>query len=206
MQLLLVRHGRPDLSGRPEAGDPPLSADGERQAAAAAVLLAEAGVDRLVASGLRRARATAEPLARRLGLEIETNELVGEIDRVCGRYASVETVRQRGSEHWQRFLADPIGYFGADGERFRIEVLDGFRQLLHRGGGDRVAVFTHGFPINILLAHALGFSEMTRFIPYYGSVTRLAGRSLDRLTVLSVNETGHLDPVDRAAALGGHGQ
>lgn len=204
MQLLLVRHGRPDLTGDPEAGDPPLSAEGERQARATAALLAEAGIDRLVASGLRRARATAAPLAERLGLPLETNDLVGEIDRVCGRYASVETVRQRGPEHWQRFLADPIGYFGADGERFRADVLDGFQDLIARGG-TRVAVFTHGFPINILLAHALGFREMTRFIPYYGSITRLGGRALDRLTVLSVNETGHLDPADRAAAMGGFG-
>ena len=72
MRLLLVRHGRPDEGHADRPHDPPLHADGQRQARAVATLLAHEGVTRIVSSPLLRARETAEPLAEQLGLAIDT--------------------------------------------------------------------------------------------------------------------------------------
>ncbi len=190
MNLVLVRHGRPEEPTAAAPSNPPLSAEGLTQAEITAVRLSGEPVTRIVSSGMRRADATAQPLARRLALPIETDPRLGEVDRNGGQYASMETVRARGPEHWRRFLADPIGYFGVDGSAFIAEVKAGFAAVLDGRGGTTVA-FTHGFPINILLAHTLGLAEITRFIPDYASITRLRGPTLDRLTVVSINETAH---------------
>ncbi len=123
MRLILVRHGRPDEEDAFSPHDPPLNADGRRQARAVADWLAGEGVTRIVASPLRRAQQTAVPLAERLGLPIDTIDGWAEADRATMRYRSTETLRAEGGEAWDRFLADPIRYLGAEPEEFRAGVI-----------------------------------------------------------------------------------
>lgn len=52
-------------------GDWPLTAKGKRQASAAGALLANAGIERVVSSTLRRARQTAERIARQAAVPYE---------------------------------------------------------------------------------------------------------------------------------------
>lgn len=192
MRLILVRHGRPDEGGAETPHDPPLNADGWRQAEAAARLLKEEGVTRIVASPLRRAQQTAAPLAASLGLPIETIDLWAEADRGAIRYRSTETLRAEGGENWSRFLVDPIRYLGSDPAAFQAGVLTALgATVAGESPQARVAVFTHGMPINIVLSHALGLDSITRFLVGYGSVTRLRHLGEGRYGVTSVNETGH---------------
>lgn len=191
MQLILVRHGKPDVPDQGPTADPPLGLIGVEQAEHAARTLQHEPIDRIVSSGMKRADTTAAPLAARLGMPVEMVPDLGEIDRWGGHYASIETLRAEGGEQWQRFRDDPLGFFGVDATRFRAGVLGGFAQLLD-GPQRTVAVFTHGFPINIILSHTLGLNHDARFVPGYTSFTRLAGRSIDTLTVVSVNESGHI--------------
>jgi 2,3-bisphosphoglycerate-dependent phosphoglycerate mutase len=74
-RLYLVRHCRAEG----QATERPLTAEGRTQAAALADFLVGAGVDRIVSSPFLRARQSIEPLARRLGMEIETDP------RLCER-------------------------------------------------------------------------------------------------------------------------
>ncbi len=192
MRLILIRHGRPDEDDADAPHDPPLNADGRRQAQAAARLLETEGVTRIVASPLQRARQTAGPLAERLGLPIKTIDDWAEADRGAIRYRSTETLRAEGGEAWSRFLADPIGYLGGDPASFRAGVLGALAATVaNESATARVAVFTHGMPINIVLSHALGLESITRFLVGYGSVTRLRHFGDGRYGVVSVNETGH---------------
>jgi broad specificity phosphatase PhoE len=195
MHLLVIRHGKPDDPDPARPVDPPLSARGRWQADRVADRLAREGVGRIVASPLKRAFATAQPLAERTGLEIEVVDQVAEVDARGGHYATVEMLRGRQNGDWERFLADPVGLLGGgDTETFRADVLSGFGQILEGNHARKVAVFTHGIPINALLGHVFGFPELTRIAPYYCSITRLAGTSLRDLQVLSINETGHFEP------------
>jgi probable phosphoglycerate mutase len=192
MRLILIRHGRPDEGDTETPHDPPLTAEGLQQARAAAELLASEGVTRIVASPLRRARQTAEPLAEKLGLTIDTIEGWREADHGASRYRSTETLRAEGGVAWARFLADPIGSLGADPAAFRSAVLAALRETAPRHEpGARIAVFTHGLPINIVLSHALGLSTITNFLVGYGSVTRLRLRDDGGFGVSSINETAH---------------
>jgi probable phosphoglycerate mutase len=194
MRLLLVRHGRPDEAAA-DAADPGLRADGREQAAAVAALLALEPITHVVSSPLRRARETAAPLAQRLGLPVTVIDGWAEADRHLDRYRSTETLRALGAAEWVKFLADPVRFVGGDPERFRADVMAALAQTVALqgpgGGPSRVAVFTHGLPINLVLAHALGLQRLTHFPPWYGSLTRLHGRSADELSVVSVNETAH---------------
>jgi probable phosphoglycerate mutase len=192
MRLILVRHGRPDEGDTATPNDPPLNAEGRRQAWTVAKLLAGEGVTRIVASPMLRARQTAEPLAERLGFDIETIEGWAEADRRAHRYRSTETLRAEGGEAWARFLEDPIRYLGADPAEFRAGVIDALTATSKGGDrGARIAVFTHGLPINVVLSHALGLDRVTHFLASYGSVTRLRRREDGVYGVSSVNETGH---------------
>ncbi len=192
MRLILVRHGRADEGDPFSPNDPPLNADGWRQARAAANLLASESVTRIVASPLRRAQQTATPLTERLGLPIDTVEGWAEADRRASRYRSTETLRAEGGEAWARFLKDPIRYLGAEPDAFRAGVLAALHETaLPENGASRVVVFTHGLPINVVLSHALGLTSITHFLVAYGSVTRLRRRDDGGYGVSSVNETGH---------------
>ncbi len=193
MRLLLVRHGRPDEGHPVHAQDPPLRADGRAQAEAVAALLARESITHVVSSPLRRARETAEPLAQRLRLPVQVIDGWAEADRHLDRYRSTETLRGQGPAEWVRFLADPVRYMGGEPDRFRAEVLAALAETMAleaaAGSPARVAVFTHGLPINLVLSHALGLPRLTHFPPHYGSLTRLHGRRPDALNVVSVNET-----------------
>jgi broad specificity phosphatase PhoE len=192
MRLILVRHGRPDEDDTRSPNDPPLNADGWRQARAVARLLEGEGITRIVVSPLLRAQQTAEPLADRLGLGLETIDGWAEADRAANRYRSTETLRAEGGGAWTRFLADPIRYLGADPASFRAGVLAALGATVEGGHPtSRVVVFTHGLPINIVLSHALGLDSITRFLVGYGSVTRLRRHNGGGYGVASVNETGH---------------
>jgi broad specificity phosphatase PhoE len=192
LRLILVRHGRPNEVDSETPSDPSLNADGWRQARAVAKLLATEGVTRIVASPMLRAQQTAQPLAERLGLGIDTVEGWAEADRGAHRYRSTETLRAEGGEAWQKFLADPIRYLGADPETFRAGVLAALHATASAyDRAARVVVFTHGMPVNIVLAHALGLDSITSFLVGYGSVTRLRRRENGGYGVSSVNETAH---------------
>ena len=193
MQLILIRHGEPDLSDGPE--DPPLTVRGHRQAEETAARLALEPIDRIVSSPLLRARQTAEPLAEQLGLQVDVVEGVAEVDRWGANYVSVEALRKQGGQPWANFLADPVGTLGGDEELFRREVSATLQDIAHSTQG-RTAITTHGLPINLILAELLGLQGLTNFAPHHASVTRLHVSLGGRMSVLTVNEMTHLNRDD----------
>ncbi|MDP9352795.1 MAG: histidine phosphatase family protein [Chloroflexota bacterium] len=82
MLIYLVRHALADLTtGMPYqiAPGPPLSVEGQAQAEEAARVLEFSGASRVVSSPMRRCVATAEPMCARLGLDLLTDEDLGEV-------------------------------------------------------------------------------------------------------------------------------
>lgn len=74
MYLYIIRHGDPDYV------TDTLTERGVKQAEAAAVRLAAVKLDKIYSSPLGRARQTAEPTARLLGLDVQIEEWSREID------------------------------------------------------------------------------------------------------------------------------
>jgi broad specificity phosphatase PhoE len=197
MQLIIVRHGHPEVPTDGHSGNPPLSARGMQQAQHAADVLKMEPITRIISSGMRRADSTAQPLADALGLPIETHPDLGEVDRWGGAYANVETITQKGPEELQRFREAPIAYFGIDADRFRRETLTAFKSVIDGAGGATIAVFTHGFPINILFSHALGIGhdDDIKYVPAHGSISRISGHAFEELAVMSWNENDHIPEI-----------
>ncbi|HYG58282.1 MAG TPA: histidine phosphatase family protein, partial [Symbiobacteriaceae bacterium] len=73
-RLFVIRHCRAE--GQPP--EAPLTPEGRQQAEVLADLLSQQGVQRVIASPFLRARQTAEPLARRLGLPVEVDSRLAE--------------------------------------------------------------------------------------------------------------------------------
>jgi 8-oxo-dGTP diphosphatase len=76
----LVRHARAGSRHRWQGADElrPLSKGGRKQAAAIGRTLADSGITRILSSPFVRCRETVEPLAKKLGLEVELSDALAE--------------------------------------------------------------------------------------------------------------------------------
>lgn len=192
MELILIRHGEPVTGDSTQEIDPHLTAKGQAQARLVAPAMQRLAPDLLIASGMARADQTAAPSAARLGMDVATDPRLAEVDAGGGRYTDLAEIRAQGAEAWQAFLRNPLGSMGGDGEEFRTRVLEGFSDIVASNRGKRVAVYNHGFPINLILSHVLGVDLLARLHPDHASITRLIGRSADNMMLVSYNETAHL--------------
>jgi 2,3-bisphosphoglycerate-dependent phosphoglycerate mutase len=191
MDLIVVRHGLPERAEH--SHDPPLSATGRRQAEATAAFLVGERVDHIVASPLARARQTAEPLADRLGLSIETVDGLAEIDPFGGAYVPAEEM-ELYHHVTEAFLADKYSLFDRAGgfEAFRGRVLDAFDGVIGRNRGRAVAVFCHGMVMGCYLTTVVGHDDPFVLNTDYCGISRIRAASNGLRTAVSANETGHL--------------
>jgi probable phosphoglycerate mutase len=195
----LLRHGQTEhtperrFSGR---NDLPLSLTGRAEAEAAAHRAAQLGIDVVVASPLRRTRETAEIVAAALGLPVEFDEDLVELD-----FGSLEglTFDEAAARHplaARRFLADPT-VAAPDGESVAdvgSRVARARRRILSAHAGRTVLVVSHVTPIKLLLAAGLGVGEdvVHRVFLEAASLCTVTWSSDGRSSVRLVNDTAHL--------------
>ncbi|OJW22636.1 MAG: hypothetical protein BGO49_01245 [Planctomycetales bacterium 71-10] len=158
--LALIRHAEtatPDVFHGAES-DVLLSAWGEHQARALADRLAVAGAEAVYCSGMRRAVATATPVAAALGLEpVVVPELH---ERKIGTLSGVS--RQDGwavyEESKRRWMAGDLEFSHPGGESFAAigrRVLPVLDDLRRRHPGGRLVVIAHGIVIRVALLNLL---------------------------------------------------
>jgi ribonuclease H / adenosylcobalamin/alpha-ribazole phosphatase len=197
---VLLRHGDTRLS--PEhrfsgLADLPLSADGARQARAAACRLAGgARIDAVVSSPLRRAAATAAIAAAELGLTADTDDDLRETDFGEWEGFTLAEIQERwpaAVAAWQHNpeQAPPGGEsFAATAHR----VEQARDRILRDHRGETVLVVTHITPIKILLCRALDVPLPTLYRLYLGSacINEIQWHGSDYAAVRKVNDTSHL--------------
>jgi broad specificity phosphatase PhoE len=159
-RILLVRHGETTLNvqGRFRGReDPPLDAEGRREAASAAQRLDPLGPLAIYSSPRRRARQTAEALALRRHLPVQVRRELDDLD--YGAWTGWTPAEASSSDpaRYRRFRADPESVTLPGGERVRT-VRQRAERLLRRiadryPGGTAVAV-THDVPIRLIVARA----------------------------------------------------
>jgi broad specificity phosphatase PhoE len=104
MELILIRHGLP-LRTEPTDGerssvpDPDLSPVGQEQAARLVSWIAGSPITRIYSSPLRRAMQTVQPLAESLGLPVDVEPELREIDFGEDSYIPIEDLVP-GDERW----------------------------------------------------------------------------------------------------------
>jgi len=196
VDLLLIRHAEPVRIG-PGSGstpaDPHLTDRGRAQADRLARWLGAEPFDAVLSSPLRRARETAEPVGRALGLDVDVVDGLMEYDAQSDFYIPVEELRETRDHHWTAMIEgrwDELG--GEPPDQFRARIVPCVDAIIERFPGGRVAAVCHGGVINVYLAALLGLDRHLWFHPEYTSVSRIAAARTGERSVASLNETAHL--------------
>ena len=195
----LLRHGQTEhtperrYSGR---NDLPLSATGRAEAEAAAVRAKELGIDVVVASPLRRARETAEVVGAVLGLPVQYDDDLVELDFGDLEGLTADEALQRHPLAARRFAED-ITVPAPGGEsiaQVSDRVARARARVLRGHAGRTVLVVAHVTPIKLLLAAGLDVPDevVHRVFLEAASFSTVAWRSDGRAAVRLVNDTGHL--------------
>jgi alpha-ribazole phosphatase len=120
-RVYLLRHGHVETGGRKcyiGRTDLPLSSRGVDQAQYLARALAQSGAGRIVSSDLGRAVQTARIIAEKLGLTLETEPALREIDLGAWEGRAMADVRREDPKAYRRREADLAGFRPPGGESF----------------------------------------------------------------------------------------
>ncbi len=189
MDLILVRHARPEQVTNVAGGaDPALTDIGHRQARAVAAWLAAEEIDGLYSSPMVRARETAAPLERLLGVDAAVIEGVQEYDAGEASYTPIE-VMQQDPEVWRRYVEEEKTLDRSDWAKVVGDALD---DIIGRHRSQRAVVVCHGGVINVWAAVVLGLTPSMFFNPNYTSINRFRIASTGERSIVSLNETPHL--------------
>ncbi len=193
MELLLIRHGLPELIANEDGSpaDPPLSEIGRRQAEQVAAWMERHSIDRLYSSPMQRALQTAEPIAAAKQLEIEVRAGVAEYDRNSDTYIPVEQLKEHDIERWRRLMKGEVDEM--DFREFYEEVVETLEAIVSENRGKKVAVTCHGGVINVWTAHVIGLEPRMFFNPNYTSINRYMAASGGVRSIITLNQHVHLD-------------
>ena len=188
MKLYVTRHGETELnaSGRVSGlDDVPLTGRGRAQAEALARAAQGKWIDLVITSPLRRARETAEIVARALGVPAVsasglTELALGGLD---GRY--IEEVRKTEPEAYERRGRTLLTYkYDADSENFydlRYRAIKQIQQIVQQDAAPDLLAVTHAGVIRVLAAEIRGES-LERAVraapPPHGSIVTLTEKNV----------------------------
>jgi probable phosphoglycerate mutase len=175
----LIRHGTNDWLGRGLAGRLPevhLNEQGRAEAEALARALERKGIQRILSSPLERARETAEPLARLLGLPTEISEALLEVD--FGDWNGAFLADLQTSRDWGFFNTFRSGAQIPNVEtmvRIQARMVGAIAQWRRDQPDGCFALFSHGDPIRSVLSYYLGMplDFLTRIEVSPGSISEL---------------------------------
>jgi len=196
MDLLLVRHALPERVENAEGpADPILTEEGRRQSELLADWLGHERIDHLMSSTLRRAQETAAPVGQRMRLDVELVQGLSEFDADADTYIPIEELRAARDPRFFAMIEGRWDELGSSVEpnAFSDLVFTTIESVVDRFPGQRVAVVCHGGVINLYLGRILGVERHLWFEPGYTSISRVAASRDGHRTIVSVNETAHLE-------------
>ncbi|HZU71277.1 MAG TPA: MSMEG_4193 family putative phosphomutase [Acidimicrobiales bacterium] len=194
--VVMVRHGATPTTGTVLPGRARglhLSDAGRAQAQATADRLAGTGAFAAVySSPLERARETAAPIAKALGLKVTVERGLLECD--FGEWTGAELKTLFKKPEWRTVQRWPSGFRFPGGESFpemQTRMVDTLARLRERHRGGRIVVVSHADPIKAALADALGtpLDLFQRIVISPASVSSVAYGDTGP-TVLAVNSVG----------------
>ena len=203
MNLILVRHGETQHNAEGRVlgrGGPGLNQRGRNQAAAAARALSSKTVAAIYSSPLPRALETAERISLELGLPVQTEESLAEIDAGKLEGLTSEEMRAQYPELMAMWGRDPGSVQMPDGEslgQLQERVWQVAQTLLGRHLEDSVVVVSHNFPIEALVCRVLELplAGIRRMRVDLGSLSTVDMRE-DRCRLVHLNDICHLEGID----------
>ncbi|REJ79234.1 MAG: histidine phosphatase family protein [Acidobacteria bacterium] len=202
-RLYLIRHGQSDgnAQGRFGGHSPtPLSDLGKQQADVTAKALEKEGIDHVYSSDLLRAVQTAQPLAKRLGVEVNKTSAFRERNVGVLEGLTFQESKQKYPKDYYALINRNINHVITDGESYRQLLRRGTRALneifrAHRG--KRIAVFSHTGAICYLTLNLIGgIDRRTVETPWLVTsncgINRFEIRGRRNVRLLAMNDTRHL--------------
>ncbi|MBI2205157.1 MAG: histidine phosphatase family protein [Candidatus Rokubacteria bacterium] len=194
--VMFVRHGSTPTTGKVLPGRAPglsLSDHGRKEVEATAERIARVSkVAAVYASPLERTWETAQPIARAHRLRPRAERGLLEID--IGEYVGLTLDRARKLPAWRLVQRQPSAFRFPGGESFvemQARVLDTIARIVARHPDETIVVVSHGDPIRVAVAHALGIHldlfQRIQIAP--ASISAVAYRAAS-VSVLTVNSLG----------------
>ncbi len=208
--VIFVRHGATPTTGKVLPGRARglhLSEEGVAQAERTAAALAAAckvtsakgrpkppHITAVYCSPMERARETAAPIGRALGLTVIVERGLVECD--FGEWTGRDLASLTRMAEWNQVQEDPSGFRFPGGESFagmQARVLDTVATLRARHPGEIVVAVSHADPIKVALADALG-AHLRSMQKLWVSTSSISVVSYTPTgpTVLAVNALGDL--------------
>ena len=163
LTLHFLRHGQTALSREDvfcgSGSDPELTADGLMMAESFAAACRTKSWSAVYSSPLRRAIATARPLASALAMEVEVRDDLKEIGYGAWEGLTKEVVGREFHDEYLEWLADPAWHAPTGGELAVVIARRGLRvveEIRRRFADGNVLVVSHKATIRIILCSLLG--------------------------------------------------
>jgi len=201
--VVIIRHGQSQGNAEGRFGghtDTPLSPRGRKQAQATARALASEKFSAIYSSDLPRAIETASPLAKLVGVPLETTDALRERSVGVMEGLTFEEAAEQHPEQYQALLRRDFEHVLVGGESYRQTLDRASRQLdeaieQHKGG--RIALFAHTGTICILILHLMGALDAPDLKPVWIAtancgIARFDLRDDGFVRVLTINDTRHL--------------
>ncbi len=196
--VLLVRHGKTPTTGKVLPGRAKglhLSEEGQAQAQAVAERITALGKSPLAAiysSPMERARETAAPTAKALGLRVRQRAGLNEAD--FGQWTGRKLSELNKLPEWRQVQNYPSGFRFPDGESFaemQTRIVTTIAGLVAEHPGDTIMCTSHADTIKAAVASAAGthLDNFQRIVIGPCSVTAIS-YTFDGPIVLSVNSMG----------------
>ncbi|HZP06432.1 MAG TPA: histidine phosphatase family protein [Terracidiphilus sp.] len=179
--IILVRHAETAMAGKfCGHADPDLNAAGEMQLPPIVEGVVRCGIDRIIASDLRRALRTAQAIGCEIGVEPQLRPQLREIHFGLWEGLTWAEITERYPREVRTWLSEFPKSSAPDGEPYatfceRIEAE--FKLLIDSLANQTTAVITHAGPMRFALTKFFGWSEQDAFeqTAAYGAVVVVPG-------------------------------
>jgi len=184
--LFLVRHAETDMAGRfCGRSDPELNEQGREQLALLVNRLSQHAIRRVYSSDLRRARQTAEAIARHLGVGLDVRPGLREIDFGLWEglaWSEIEVPDPVLAKSWAEMYPHSTAPEGEPSQQFESRVRRETAFLLEEATKSSIAVVGHAGFIRVVLTKWCRMSQEEAWdrTKDYGSVVALDPNQIDR--------------------------
>jgi len=201
--LHLVRHGAtahnlmkpPRLQGRTQDHD--LSDQGWAEAQQTARHFAARKLAAVYCSPLKRARQTAETIARPHGLPVEVVDSLAEVDVGSWENKQWNQIERDDPQQYRRFMEDPGAHGYPDGETMTDllrRIAPTLNRLLSEHPGCEIVAVAHNVVNKAYLGHLLGISPAAaRSLPQNNCGINLLRLKQGRVKAMTINAVTHLE-------------
>lgn len=164
-QLILVRHGQTAWNKQPRfrgQADIELDETGLAQAQATGNSLSRFPISAVYSSPLKRATATAQPIAEKQGITVQSHN--GLLDIYFGKWQGLtpQQAREQDGALLDAWLKEPHKVTFPQGESLsdvRDRVTGAINELLHKHDGETIVMVSHVVVLKVALCVVLGLDD-----------------------------------------------